>query len=167
MQMPGPCRSRASGGFTLIELLVSVAIIALVASLAVPMYADAIRKGRASALQASGKALHGALMRYYNDYGAFPSEDLLDTTTLTPLAGQGYLHSGEAITSRLIDGQLLVYLAPDIGGVDQQFVAVMRDAADRRVIIAVVHTNLVTDDGDWVDGSFVIDDDDLEEAELD
>jgi prepilin-type N-terminal cleavage/methylation domain-containing protein len=157
---------RSPRGFTLIELLVAVAIIGLASALAIPMYADAIRKGRASALQSDGKTLHGALMAYYKDNSAFPSDDSFDTTTLSPLSTEGYLHSGEAITSKLVDGELLVYLAPDIGGADQQFVAVMRHADDRRVIVGVVHTNLVTDDGEWVDGSYVIDAEDLEEAEL-
>ena len=167
METPGPPRRRGRAGFTLIELLIAVAIIGLVAALAVPMYADAIRKGRSSTLQASGKALHGAMMRYYNDYGAFPAEDSFDKKTLAPLTTEGYLRSGESITSKLVNNELFVYLAPDIGGENQQFVAVMRDAADRRVIVGVVHTNLVTDDGDWVDGSYVIDEDDLADAGLD
>ena len=72
---------------------------------------------------------------------------------------------GEAITSKLVGGQLLIYLAPDVGGVDQQFILVMRHEADPSVLVAVVHTNLVTEEGKWVDGSYIIDAEDLEDVE--
>jgi len=153
-------------GFTLIELLVAIAIIGLTSALAIPVYANAIRKSRTAALQSDGKTLHTALMQYFKDNSAFPADDALDLTTLSPLT-DGYLNRGEAITSKLVGGQLMVYLAPDVNGDDQQFIAIMRHADDPEVMVGVVYTNLVTDDGDWVDGSYVIDAEDLEESGLD
>jgi prepilin-type N-terminal cleavage/methylation domain-containing protein len=151
------------GGFSLIEIMIALVIIGLAASIAVPMYADAIHEARANALQQDGKTLHSALMRYYNDNSAFPSDDDLDIESLDPLNSEGYL-DGSSITDKLVGGQLLVYLAPDVGGDDQQFIAVLRHAEDPTVLVGVVHTNIVTDDGDWVDGSYVIDAQDLEES---
>lgn len=140
-------------------------IIGLASALAVPVYLNAIRKGRQAALQSDGKTLHGALMRYYEDNSAFPADDALDLKTLSPLT-DGYINRGEAITTKLAGGQLMVYLAPDVDGADQQFVAILRHADDPAVIVGVVHTNLVTGSGNWVDGSYVIDAEDLEGAGL-
>lgn len=162
--MPAEARSRQDRGFTMIELMVVVVIIGLAAALALPMYADSITKAKKVALSAEGRKIYDAMMAYYADHSSFPPEDDLDVTTLDPLASDGYLSSGRAITSRLVEDQLLLYMAPDIGGADQQFLIVMRLASDPDILVAVVHTDLVDDDGDWVDGVFVIDEEDLEDA---
>jgi prepilin-type N-terminal cleavage/methylation domain-containing protein len=161
----GSRRKRGESGFTLIELMVVVVIIGLASALALPMYADAITKTKKTALASEGRRIYDSLMAYYADYNAFPPESAFDLETLDPLFSQGYLHSGPAITSKLVKDRALIYLAPDIGGADQQFILVMRLESDPNIIVAVVHTELVGDDGAWADGVYVTSDGDLREAD--
>lgn len=85
-------------GFTLIELMIVVAIVAILATIAVPVYNDAVRKGRRGQAKADIAALAQQLERWHtvqNTYatlpgaaGAFPSPETgtahyLITTVLT------------------------------------------------------------------------------------
>ena len=108
--------------------------------------------------------VYGAMMAYYTDYSMFPPDASFDKATMDPLAAEGYMSSAQRITGKLMNDQLLLYLAPDVGGENQQFVIVMRLEKEPDVIVAVVHTNLVSEDGDWVDGVFLITGRDLEDA---
>jgi len=156
---------RSERGFTLIELMVVVVIIGLASALALPMYADAITRSKKTALASEGRRIYDSLMAYYADFNSFPPESGFNLKTLDPLASEGYLHSGSAITSKLVKDRALVYIAPDIGGADQQFILVMRLESDPNIIVAVVHTELVGDEGNWADGVYVISDGDLMEAD--
>jgi len=62
---------------------------------------------------------------------------------------------------------VMLYLAPDVGGANTQFITVARADIDPTMIFAVVYTNVVTDDDGWVDGVYVITPDDLKEADED
>ena len=150
----------------MIEVLIVLAIISVLAAIAIPMYSAAIRESRETALIADGRKIYGAMMRYNADHGTFPPDAGFDTTSLDPLTSLGYMDDGRGLTQRLVDQELLVYLAPDVDGTDRQFVAVLRLAVDTDIIVAAVHTNVVTDDGEWVDGVFVIDEEDLADAGL-
>lgn len=59
-------------GFTLIELLVVVAIIALLATFAVPKLFEAINKSKAAPGQADMNTISSGLERYYMDNSTFP-----------------------------------------------------------------------------------------------
>ncbi len=150
----------------MIEVLIVMAIISVLAAIAIPMYTTAIRESRETALIADGRKLYGAMMRYNTDHGTFPPDASFDTTSLDPLTSLGYMNDGRGLTQNLVDQELQVYLAPDVDGTDRQFVAVLRLAVDTDIIVAAVHTNVVTGDGTWVDGVFVIDEQDLIDAGL-
>ena len=81
---------RSQEGFTLIELLVVVAIIALLATFAVPKLFDAINKSKKAPGQADMQTISGALERFYLD----------STTNRYPLAAveadlkNGFLKAG-------------------------------------------------------------------------
>lgn len=75
-------------GFTLIELLVVVAIIALLATFAVPKLFEAINKAKAAPGQADMNTISSALERHYFDMNAYPSGT--DTAVKTALTG-GYV----------------------------------------------------------------------------
>lgn len=67
---------RRQKGFTLIELLVVVAIIALLATFAVPKLFDAINKSKKAPGQADMQTISGALERYYMDNNLYPTTDV-------------------------------------------------------------------------------------------
>lgn len=79
-------RKKISGGFTLIELMIVVAIIGILAAIAMPKFADFVRKSGEGASKGSLGAIRSALNIYYADLeGEFPD-------TLTALTGK-YIQS--------------------------------------------------------------------------
>ncbi|HXT02418.1 MAG TPA: type II secretion system protein [Elusimicrobiota bacterium] len=61
-------------GFTLIELMIVVAIIGILAAIAVPKFADLIRKSTEGASKGNLGSIRSALSIYYGDMeGAYPS----------------------------------------------------------------------------------------------
>lgn len=66
-------------GFTLIELLVVVAIIALLATFAMPRLFEAITKAKEAPGQADLQTISAALDRYFFDHNKYPT-DLSDLT---------------------------------------------------------------------------------------
>lgn len=76
--------------FTLIELMITVAIIAVLAGVAIPKFADLINKSREGATKGNLGAIRSAILVYYGDTeGYYPSgsktnPSTLLTTTLVP-----------------------------------------------------------------------------------
>lgn len=73
---PRPPRSR---GFTLIELLVTMAIIALLLSLAAPRYFNSIDRAKETILHDDLHQMRDAIDKFYADRGRYPAslEDLV------------------------------------------------------------------------------------------
>jgi len=64
-------------GFTLIELMIVVAIIGLLAAIAIPKFADMVRRGKESAARGQLGAVRSAISIYYADNeGMFPTVPL-------------------------------------------------------------------------------------------
>lgn len=79
---------KAKRGFTLIELMIVVAIIGILAAIAIPKFADLIRKANEGATRGSMGALRSALSIYYGDMeGQYPG----DLSSLT--VNQKYMKS--------------------------------------------------------------------------
>ena len=67
--------SKKAKGFTLIELMIVVAIIGILAAIAIPKFADLIRKSNEGATKGNLGAVRSALSIYYGDMeGVYPSD---------------------------------------------------------------------------------------------
>src|ERR1700757_3818100 len=79
---------RKKSGFTLIELMIVVAIIGILAAIAIPRFAEMIRKSAEGSSKGNLGAIRSALSIYYGDMeGQFPS-DLQYLTVNTKYLGQ-------------------------------------------------------------------------------
>jgi type IV pilus assembly protein PilE len=63
--------SRASSGFTLIEMMIVVAIIAILAAIAMPIYRDYLIRGYLTEGQSSLSALRTSMEQYFQDNRAY------------------------------------------------------------------------------------------------
>ena len=77
---------RQEGGFTLIELVVVMAIIAILASLAVPIFTAQIKKAKEAVLQEDLHVMRNAIDSYTMDKGKAPQ-------SLDDLVQAGYLRA--------------------------------------------------------------------------
>ncbi len=66
----GPVRT--SAGFTLIELMTVLSIIAILATIAIPMYRNSLTRAREAALLEDLYQMRDALDKYYADQGEYP-----------------------------------------------------------------------------------------------
>ncbi len=68
-------------GFTLVELMIVVAIIAILAAIAIPMYSGYVKKAKISEALTGIDAIKSAVVVYYQKNGAFPATN----TTISDL----------------------------------------------------------------------------------
>lgn len=90
-------QQRGRGGFTLIELLVVVVIIGILASVAMPSFADAQDRARNAAMQSNVGVIRTGLEAYAGDHqGRYPHDGPASTpdSLVSTTAGQGFLADG-------------------------------------------------------------------------
>lgn len=75
-------KPRKAKGFTLIELMIVVAIIGILAAIAIPKFAELIRKSKEGATKGNLGALRSALTIYYSENEMFPDTAANVTTYL-------------------------------------------------------------------------------------
>ena len=66
---------RKQQGFTLIELMIVVAIIAILAAIAIPLYLNYTAQAEGSEATVLSDAAKTAIVQYYNEYGSFPGSN--------------------------------------------------------------------------------------------
>lgn len=77
-------RNHGDAGFTLIELMLVVAIVALLAAIAIPKFANMIVKAKEASVKANLGALRSALTIYYSDNeGLYPYYGSVDEALTT------------------------------------------------------------------------------------
>ena len=148
-------------GFTLIELMIVVAIIAILAMVAVPMYQRYIERSRAAAAQSFLHQMATALTSYNTDNAGYPGDDGttdVDATATTvdniealmqygfrpdPNVASEYLHSPGTAAGFVIfaahkaaGSQVFVYDSINSSGVQAMF-----DATQIATVIAGVGTD--------------------------
>jgi general secretion pathway protein G len=89
---------RSSPGFTLVELLVVLAIVALLASLALPRYLGSLEHAKQQALAENLRATREAIGHFYEDQRRFPDslQELVDKRYLRALPVDPVLDSDHA-----------------------------------------------------------------------
>ncbi len=69
-------------GFTLIELMIVVAIIGILAAIAIPKFADLVKKSQEGKTRGNLTTIRSALSIYYGDNeGSYPTDDTSSLTT--------------------------------------------------------------------------------------
>ncbi len=84
------------GGFTLIELLVVIVVIAVLAMIVIPKFADSGRRSKEASMRSDLSQLRSAVATFQTDTGAFPAT-LADLAAATAPTG-GLSSTGGAAT---------------------------------------------------------------------
>lgn len=84
--------SRLLRGFTLIELMIAVAIVAILASVALPAYRDYVMRGRVSDATQALSSRRAAMEQYYQDQRTYAPPT--DTAISYPCASSFDTHPG-------------------------------------------------------------------------
>lgn len=92
-------------GFTIVEILVVLTIIALLASLAIPIVSKSIIKSREAALKENLNIMRATIDEYYADKGIYPStlEQLVEEKYLRFIPADPIAENGEQWGVRLQD----------------------------------------------------------------
>ncbi len=82
---------RGKKGFTLIELMIVVAIIGILAAIAIPKFADLIRKSKEASTKGSLGAMRAAVVIYYGDNEGLLPDNFTDLVAVMDGAAHKYL----------------------------------------------------------------------------
>ncbi|HTV05865.1 MAG TPA: type II secretion system protein [Acidobacteriaceae bacterium] len=96
-QIPEPRDARRESGFTLIELVVVMAIIAILASLAIPIFTAQIQRAKEAVLREDLHVMRNAIDAYTMDKGKAPQslDDLVQAGYLRAIPVDPMTHSSD------------------------------------------------------------------------
>lgn len=90
---------RLRRGFTLVELLIVIIVIAVLAAIAIPKFANSSQRGKESALKADLKVLRNAVDLFKTDTGAYPGSIADLAATSAPANGKDSAGANKAINA--------------------------------------------------------------------
>ncbi len=150
-------RGAARRGFTLIELLIVVAIIAIIAAIAIPVFQEAMLRAHISAAAADGQALYTAFKRFHVDNNMYPfavTAPAFELDTFEPLVSMEY-YTGTPGT-RMLGEQIDSFDSPDDEGVNQEFWVEFSLAFDPTIRFVVADSdNAPLAGGQYIDGVYI------------
>ena len=111
--------NRREAGYSLVELLVTLAVLAVITAIALPMYKEALLRAHISSGISDARSMQLAFKRYHVDHSAYPDSGGFDLATFEPLVSLGY-YDGR-IGTRLLNDQADAYDAPDDSGANQEY----------------------------------------------
>jgi prepilin-type N-terminal cleavage/methylation domain-containing protein len=97
-------------GFGLLEILIVVAIIALLASIAIPALSNAMRKSKRNTAVSDLRVFRDSMNRYAIDIGRFPLSGEFDYRTLAPLRSCDLQEPSKVL--RLLKGKKIDFYFP-------------------------------------------------------
>ena len=100
-------------GFTLVELLIVIIIIAVLAAVAIPKFANSGNRSKESALRAELRQMRNAVELFRNDTGAFPATLADLAATAAPAQGKNADGTNRAITAADYKGPYLSAINTD------------------------------------------------------
>lgn len=106
-------KQRMKRGFTLVELLIVVIIIAVLAAIAIPKFANSSLRSKESALRAELKLIRNAIELFKNDCGCYPAALSDLTGTSAPATGKDSSGATYTITSSNYRGPYLSSIDTD------------------------------------------------------
>ena len=77
-------RPRSNRGFSRVETLVGAAVVAVVATIAVPSYADSVRRGRVAEVRAELAGFGVRMEQSYRDHGGYGKESCAAALPASP-----------------------------------------------------------------------------------
>jgi prepilin-type N-terminal cleavage/methylation domain-containing protein len=112
-------RRRCEAGYSLVELLITLAVLAVITAIALPMYKEALLRAHISSGINDARAMLLAFKRYQVDHSAYPDDGAFDLATFEPLVSMGY-YDGR-VGTRILNDRADGYDAPDDMGTNQEF----------------------------------------------